>query len=261
MSKCLRLLWPWLALVSMAAQAGHQVDVLATFPPGEDVVLGPQQAFHLRIGYATDSITRIHARPYFKGREVDALNSPSPGYRGSGETAAWFTLADADDEVDEVRIFTGNSGRVTRRPPALIHRVAIRSTRGPVAERTVPAWVASLEESVIAQTGGPPQPESAGEIVGVNAFLLVVFASAVFGFVAPVWCFRRWRGRWRIAAAIPMVGMALFVAFLLVAALFDSGSLNLLPFVVLMAALPSSLFIVLLFLARKWSGAARAERA
>src|SRR3546814_3000121 len=87
----------------------------------------------------------------------------------------------------------------------------------------------------------------------MNAFMVVVFGLALFGLVAPIWCFRRWRGGWRIAAAIPMVGMVLFVAFLLLTAVFNPDSLGLLPFVVLMAAVPCSFAIVVLFVAGKRS--------
>src|SRR3546814_19303667 len=82
----------------------------------------------------------------------------------------------------------------------------------------------------------------------MNAFMVVVFGLALFGLVAPIWCFRRWRGGWRIAAAIPMVVMALFVAFLLLTAVFNPASLGRLTFVVMMAALPCSFAIVVLFL-------------
>src|SRR3546814_15021715 len=91
--------------------------------------------------------------------------------------------------------------------------------------------------------------------------MATVFGLALFGLVAPIWCFRRWRGGWRIAAAIPMVGMVLFVAFLLLTAVFNPDSLGLLPLVVLMAAVPCSVDIVVLFVARKLTGAARREAA
>src|SRR3546814_6779110 len=93
------------------------------------------------------------------------------------------------------------------------------------------------------------------------AFMATVFGLALFGLVAPIWCFRRWRGGWRIAAAIPMVGMVLFVAFLLLTAVFNPDSLGLLPLVVLMAAVPCSVAIVVLFVARKLTGADRREAA
>lgn len=259
MKKILWGLLSWLALVSTAAHAGHEVEVLETYPPGDRVELGPGQEFHLRVAYSADPMARIFARPYLDGREVSANNSPSPGYRGSGETTVWFSFADVDDRADEIHIFIGNNSGLKK--PALVHRVSVSGSATADATPPAPAWVATLKDSVVAATGGPQQPMTKADKVGMNAFMVVVLALALFGLVAPIWCFRRWRGGWRIAAAIPMVGMGLFVAFLLLTAVFNPGSLGLLPFVVLMAAVPCSLVIVVLFVARKLTGADRREAA
>jgi len=58
-----------------------------------------------------------------------------------------------------------------------------------------------------------------------------------------------------------ILGMGLFVAFLLPTAVFNPGSLGLLPFVVLMAAVPCSIAIVVPFMARGSAGADRGETA
>ena len=233
------------------AQTDHRVEVLETYPPGPQVVLGPGEKFHVRVAWSTSSMTRIFLRPYRDGREVRALNSPSPRYdRGSGETAVWFSFAGPDDSVDEIRLFVGNSGhRLGAR-----HAVDVRSG-AVVARPPAPAWVAELESSVLEATGGPSAPPTNPDERWFNAFLPAVAGLALFGLAAPVWGVVRWRGRWRIAAAVPMAGMGLFAAFLLLTALFDPGSLGLLPLVVLLAAVPSSLFMVVLFLARRFTGA------
>lgn len=233
------------------AQTDHRVEVLETYPPGRHVTLGPGEKFHVRVAWSTSSMTRIFLRPYRDGKEVRALNSPSPRYdRGSGETVVWFSFTDADDSVDEVRLFVGNS----RHRVAATHAVSVRSGAA-TARPPAPAWVAELESGVIEATGGPHEPPTAVDQRWFKRFMLTVAGLALFGLVAPVWGFVRWRGRWKIAAAVPMVGMGLFVVFLLLTALFDPGSLGLLPLVVLMAAVPSSLFMVVLFLARWFTGA------
>lgn len=255
-----RLLLPLLLLLlsiaSVPAHAGHEVEVLETYPPGRHVTLGPGEKLYLRIAWSTDTMTWIHARPYLGGREVQAWTSPSPRYdQGSGETAAWFSFTGKHDRADEIRLFVGNS----KRRLGAAYEVSVESVASATARPPAPAWVAALESRVVDATGGPQPEPSASDMRWFNGFMLAVAGLAVFGLVAPIWCFRRWRGRWRIAAAIPMVGMGLFVAFLLLTAAFDPGSLNLLPFVVLMAAVPGSLAIVLLFLARKLTGADRKE--
>lgn len=256
-----RLLLPLLLLLSAAsasAQTAHKVEVLDTYPPGRHVTLGPGEKFYVRIAWSTDTMTWIHARPYLDGREVRAWTSPSPRYdRGSGETAAWFSFTGKHDRVDEIRLFVGNS----KKRLGAAYEVSVESGASATARPPAPAWVAELESRVVEATGGPQEPPTASEVRGFGGFMLVVAALAVFGLIAPIWGFRRWQGRWRIAAAIPMVGMGLFVAFLLLTAVFDPGSLGLLPFVVLMAAVPSSLFMAILLLARKLTGANRKDAA
>ncbi len=244
----------WLALPALAA---HQVEVLATHPPGERVVVGPAQKFHLRVGYSTDSMTRIFARPYFNGREVAALNSPSPTYRGDGETALWFTLSEADARVDEIRLYTGNRSGMTRRPAALVHRVDLTAGTSASTTGTAPDWVARLEAQVTAATGGPQEPLTDADGGDLRGFLLAVAALTLFAVLAPIRCVRRWRGAWRIAAAVPLLGMGLFIGALLLAVVFDPGSLGLWPLALGLAASLASLAIVLLWLARWLSGAAR----
>jgi hypothetical protein len=253
-----RLLLPLLLLLSAAgvsARGEHKVEVLDAYPHGRNVILDPGEKYYLRIAYSTDSMTRIFVQPYLDGREVRADTSPSPAYKGSGETAVWFSLPDPDDRVDEVRIFVGNS----KRRLGAAYEVSIASGTGAAA--AAPAWVAESEHRVVDAIGGPQPKPTAAEERWFTGFMLFVAGLAVFGLVAPIWAFRRWRGRWRNAAAIPMVGMGLFVVFLLLIAMFDPGSLGLLPLVVLMGAVPGSLFMAILFIARRLTGAHRGESA
>lgn len=256
MTRILQTLLPLLVLLAalpVTAHAGHQVEVLETYPPGDRVELAPGQEFHLRLAYTADPFARIFARPYLHGREVSANASPSPAYRGTGETTVWFSFVDADARADEVRIFVGNSSGLKR--PALVRRVSIVGSANAGALPPAPAWVATLKGNVEVATGGPQQPLIKSDRTGLRMFMAVMFGIGVFGLVAPAWCFRRWRGRWRIAAAVPMVAMFLFVAFLLLTAVFAPDSLGLFPFVVLMVAVPCSLAIVAMFVARKLTGA------
>src|SRR3546814_6001139 len=76
-------------------------------------------------------------------------------YRGKGETTAWFSFADVDDSADEVRIFVGNNSGLKK--PMLVYRVSIVGSGTAGAAPPAPAWVATLKDSVVAATGGPPQ--------------------------------------------------------------------------------------------------------
>lgn len=247
-----------LSALCTPACAEHRVEVLDTWPQGANVTLGPGEKFYLRIAWSTDTMTRIHARPYLDGDVVQAWTSPSPRYdQGSGETAAWFSYGDSEDRAEEIRIFVGNS----KSRLAAVHEVSVSAGTGPVARPPAPAWVAELEGQVVEATGGPQEPPTDADERWFKRFMLTVGALALFGLLAPVWGVMRWRGRWRIAAAVPMVGMGLFTVFLLLTAVFNPGSLGLLPLVVLMAAVPASMFMAILFLARRLTGAGGKGRA
>src|SRR5690606_4430176 len=177
MLRLLALLLLLLLVAVSPACAGHVVEVLETYPPGRDVTLGPGEKFYVRVAWSTDSMTRIFLRPYRDGDEVRALNSPSPRYdRGSGETVAWFSFTDADDSVDEIRLFVGNSkhGLVAARAGT------VRS--GAVTTRpSAPAWVAELETAVVEATGGPHEPPSDADQRWFKRFMLTVAGLALFG--------------------------------------------------------------------------------
>ena len=72
------------------AQAGTVVRIVETWPPGNYVTLGKNQNFYLRLAYETDKPISIWARPYFKGKPVNAGSNTSPSYSGTGETFGWF---------------------------------------------------------------------------------------------------------------------------------------------------------------------------
>lgn len=247
------------AVGAMAAQPGqaaqHVVEVVDAHPAGTHVRLAAGEKFYLRIAYATDSMTRIFARPYRHGSEVAALNSPSSRYEGSGETVVWFSFIDAEDSADEIRLFVGNS----KRRLGAVHKVFV--TGGGRSAGQVPDWVGELETAVIEATGGPqPLPEVEDER-WLARFMLVVVGLTLFALFVPLWAFLRWQGRWKIAAAIPLLGIVLLLVLLSLLALFDPGALNLLPLVVLLGALPASLFMVVLLLVRRLTRRRRRERA
>ena len=72
----------------------------------------------------------------------------------------------------------------------------------------------------------------------------------------PFWGLWRWRGPWRLAAAVPALVMTLVVLNILVGVMIDPTSHNLWPFEVLMWGLASLAIMVVLALAR-WIGRRR----
>lgn len=90
------------------------------------------------------------------------------------------------------------------------------------------------------------------------AGLMIALPSAPFlGFLAPILAYRRWRGGWRIAAAVPGIMMAFVVLRIAVGVAIDPTSHNLWPFETLMAATVSICAIAVLAVLRKLGGAER----
>ena len=238
------------------------IKVLATDPSGSSVTLGPNQNFYLRIAFETDEPISIWARPYFRGKEVAAGSNPSRRYNGNGEALGWFFLMRPGDQVDEVRI---NVGDGTTKGTRTVTTYPVRVVGGGTSaaeHRTEPDWVTHLAQlDKAAQDADYKKrmstPPSAGDVVLFNGFMLVMLALGVLGFAAPVQGVRRWRGGWRVAAAVPIVMMAFVVLRLVVGVAADPTSHNLWPFEILQAGALSMVFMLVLFVARRFSGVSR----
>ena len=244
-----------------AADAAISVRVVDTWPSGDRVVLGRNQQFHLRIAYASDEPAGIWVSPYFRGKPARAGTSPSPRHSGSGETSAWFFLMEPEAEVDEIRITAGNGGSKTT-PVVATHRVHVVLGGDASAAGTPPTWVTQLGEQSRAAAreqarAAADAPMSAVESVLFIGTMVAMPIVPLLGFVAPIWMYRRWRGGWRIAAAVPGIMMAFVVLRIVVGVAIDSTSHNLWPFETLIAGAASVGAIVLLALLHRLSGAGR----
>ncbi len=238
------------------------VKVLDTDPQGSSVMLAPNQNFYLRIAFETDAPVSIWARPYFRGKEVAAGSNPSRRYNGNGEALGWFFFMKPGDQVDEVRINVGD-GSIDGTRTVATYPVHVFSGGLPAAEHHAePDWVTHLAQlDKAAQDADYKKrmstPPSAGDVVLFNGFMLVMLALGALGFAAPVQGVRRWRGGWRVAAAVPIVVMAFVVLRLVVGVAADPTSHNLWPFEILQAGALSIVFMLVLFVARRLSGAGR----
>lgn len=255
-----------MALVALAFCAGTSradvsVQVTETFPPGDSVTLAPNQNFYLRLAYATDHPIQIWAHPYFEGKPAHVGSNTSREYDGAGEALGWFFLFDADARVDEVRIVAGDG------TTAGTHEVARYPVQvqggGTQNDAAKPTWVTQLS-ALDAQAqradyerrmNAPPQPGD-GAIIG--GFIAAFFLLGLGGLIAPAWALWRWRGGWRLAAAVPAALMAFVVLRIFVGTSIDPTSHNLWPFEVLYAGVLSVGAMLVLALARRFWPAARA---
>jgi hypothetical protein len=247
--------------VAASAHAATTVKVLATDPPGRNVMLDRNQNFYVRIGYTTDEPVSIWAQPYFHGSAVAAGTNPSRTYTGAGEALGWFFFMKPGDAVDEIRINVGDGSRDGTHLAAT-YPVHIAGSDTPGPPRTEPKWVVDLnqkdkaaqQEAYEKRMNAPP---SAGDWVLYNGFMLAMLGLGVLGFAAPAWGAWRWRGGWRIAAIVPVAMMLFVVLRLLTGVARDPTSHNLWPFEILQAGALSVVIMAALLMARKFAHAER----
>jgi hypothetical protein len=250
----------WLASGG-AARGAVEVEVLETYPAGDAVTLGANRNYYLRIAYRTDAPVHIWARPWFQGREVATGSHPSPEYEGSGEALGWFFL-EPGQQVDEVRIRAGNGSPDGTRQVAS-HRVRVvagsASAAGPE-----PAWIATLEARAgqLAERdrqAAANRPDSMGDMFLFGGLMLAVPLLGLLAFAAPAWALWRWRGGWRIAAAVPAAMIAFVVLRIVAGTAIDPTSHNLWPFEILQVGVLGLAVLLALWLARKLTGAGAAR--
>jgi hypothetical protein len=260
-----------LACVAMAvatlafhgALAETHVKVLGTWPAGDNVALASNQTFYVHMSYTSDQPVRIWARPYFNGKQANAGSNPSRIYpAGSGEALGWFFLSDPGTAVDEIRIRVGD-GSPRNTSVVATYPVWVESGDGPAAARPEPAWVSSLRAADKAAQDADYQktmntPPSIGEELFFGGFMSTMLALGLIGLGGPAWGLWRWRGGWRLIAAVPAVVMGFVVLRILVGTAIDPTSHNLWPFEIVMWGGFSCLWMLVAGLAHKFSGAARA---
>jgi hypothetical protein len=250
----------WFAPMDIA-RAGTTVSVLETWPSGENVVLGRNQNFYVRLAYDTDKPIHIWARPFFNGKEVNAGTNPSLIYSGTGETFGWFFFMQPGDEVDEIRVTAGD-GSIANTPVVATWHGHLKAGSDAAGAPAPPAWVAEMSARVKASQDKDYQermrkPVSAGDTLLFSGFMLMMLVLGLLGIFLPALGVRRWRGGWRIAAAVPGVMMAFVLMRIIFGVILDPTSHNLWPFEVLMAGAVSAVLMAVLMLARKLSGAGR----
>jgi hypothetical protein len=244
-----------------SAHAGTTVRVVETWPPGDNVMLGRNQNFYLRLAYDTDKPVGIWVAPYFHGKRVNVGSSPSQTYSGSGETFGWFFFMQPGQEVDEIRVTAGD-GSMDNTPVVATwsgHVVGSSEAANPQAQ---PAWIADMSARVKAAQDQAyrarmSKPISAGDIALFSGFMLLVVALGLFGITAPAWGMWRWHGGWRLAAAVPAAMMAFIVLRIMVDVGRDPTSHNLWPFEILQVGALSVVVMAVLWVARKLSGRRR----
>jgi hypothetical protein len=236
----------WLAALAAVRSAGAatSVELLATEPESRTVTLGSGETFYLRLAYRTDTPVHIWARPYFRGREVNAGSNPSRVYEDTGEALAWFFfLGAAGQQADEIRITAGDGSTAGTQE---LLRVPVTITAGtqPAAGAAEPAWLARLKADDERRQREDyerrmREPAGAGDQALAVGFMLVVLAVGIGGIALPLRAMRRWQRGWRLAAALPAVWIGFVVLRIVFGTTLDPTSHNLWPFEILYASVAS----------------------
>jgi hypothetical protein len=162
--------------------AGTTVRVVETWPSGDNVALGRNQNFYLRLAYDTDKPVRIWVAPYFHGKRVNVGSSPSQTYSGSGETFGWFFFMQPGDEVDEIRVTVGD-GRTESTPVVATWNGHVVAGSETAAAQAQPAWVVEMSARAKAAQDQAyrdrmNKPVSAGDMALFSGFMLAMLALA-----------------------------------------------------------------------------------
>lgn len=254
---------PWAMLACMAvamlaihpARAQVRVQVTETWPAGDSVTLARNQNFYLHLHYTSDQPVQIWAEPYFQGKPSRAGSNPSRTYpAGEGEALGWFFL-DPGGQVDEVRISAGD-GSLAGTHVVATWPVSVTIGEASVQPGSPPAWVATLNAADKAAQDADYKkamdtPITGGDIAIFSGFMLAMVLIGLGGLAWPIWGWWRWRGGWRIAAAVPAVVMAFVVLRIVMGTAIDPTSHNLWPFEIVMWGGLSCLAMLLLGIAHK----------
>lgn len=244
-------------LLAPAAQAATEAHIVAT-QPASDATLGRQQSFWVRMEYSTDEPVSLWARPYRNGKEVKkTMSNASLPYTGAGEALGWFALTEPG-EVDEIRVMAGG-GKPYRQWELQRQPVRLRWSANQPANEPQAEWVTDLlavektrQDEAFAQRAN--EPVSAGSVALFSGFMVTVLAVLVAGIGLPLWSMWKWRGGWRIAAALPVTAMGFVVLRILIATAVDPTSHNLWPFEILQVGVVGLVVIGVLAVVRRVRG-------
>lgn len=231
----------WSLLLALGACGSALADVqasVAATDPASDATLGRDEPFYVRVRFEADEPVSLWVRPFLDGKPVQHAKSNASGkHAGAGYALGWFSLDDAS-RVDEVRILAGG-GHPYREWLVATYPVSVAGTGAPAPTRERAAWVGELShaEDIARRQAYEQQmkaPVTGTETALMSGFMLAILALLVTGVAVPAWAAWKWRGGWRMAAAVPVALMGFVVLRIVVGTSIDPTSHNLWPFEILM---------------------------
>jgi hypothetical protein len=237
------LLLLFAACASTAHASAARLEVIAT-DPSESTTLPFGANVNVHVHYVADQPVRVQAKGLLAGEPVPGAMNASPAYdAGEGDALAWISFRE-HAYVDSVRVTLGDANWKT----LAVHDIPIyvdwRADAPPHAEA---AWVGPLRDDQQARiTEGWRQSASADD--GGGGLFLMLLTLSIPGYIAlQVIAWARWKGGWRWAALVPLVGMGAVFVYTLFALL--AGS-NLWPLMLLFLSPLACAWLLVAFLAR-----------
>lgn len=214
-------------------------EVLETSPPSP-ATLHRGDHVYVRIRYETNVPMWIEGRYSNHGAPARAARMSGAGLAGpgKGELIVWASfVAQAGVDAIDLEAYTNGRGGFARQHLA----VDFTWDGQPTAGETRAPWVAPLlaEEQARQQKAFgemerqfySPGSGGLGATAGLVSIVgLLALAVVVGGFVWPIYGAIRWKGVWRIAAALPLAAGVLWTLKDAYDLFLDSTSHNLLPF-------------------------------
>jgi len=208
--------------------------------PSSPAGLHKNDRLYLRIHYQTN--VQMWIRPVYSSGGARIKKGLTSGQwlldPGEGDALAWVTFREAAS-IDSIHVSASASGRDGFASQDVA--VDFRWDAQPSSGETQAPWVgpllaaerahqqqefADMERRLGSGSGG------IGAVsIGLGLVMVVVAGVALFaGFAWPVWGIVRWRGGWRIAAAVPAAALGFWTIKDVFDIVSDRTSHNLLPF-------------------------------
>lgn len=239
-----------LLLAAPVAGASSRVEVLETHP-ASPATLGHWEQIYLRIAYEADVPVRVRAHAYAGEQRMDEMTSGSPLYEaGRGVALFWFAWT-KPARIDRIVVYAEDvdSGRQVARTQLAVDVTATGEKTATQTQR--PEWVKTLlaDQKRRHDRAYQQHPGLSTSWWWLVVFQLVMLSIPTY-FILQGILLWRWRGGWRIAAAVPAVIMFFPLAHAIFA-LF-AGS-NLWPIVLIFTAPVALIYLlVLMFVRSRW---------
>ena len=225
-----------------------QLRVIAADPNGH-ARLGAHDPLYLRVSYKSNVPLRLQATGFIGGADQikGAAYNPAPAYpAGEHDALVWVSYA-GPARIDTVRITA--YGADWKPIGTLSYRVAAEWAAG--GGRRKPAtWVAALsvQQQSMASSAMAAGADDGG--AGIGILISLAFLSVPAYIVLQPVLLWRFAGRWRIAAALPLIGTVPLLLYTLAALAMGS---NLWPLMAIFLT-PFALLYLVAVLALRWFG-------